>query len=60
MIPDCRERGKWRKTPWLLRKLGWPPFRRPIYADWRIGGGFDGWEYLPSPFQHMEASRERD
>jgi hypothetical protein len=40
-----RPRGEWHRTPWLLRKLGWPEWRRPIYAHARIGGGFDGWEY---------------
>lgn len=45
MILDGRQRGAKRRTPWVLRKLGWPPYRRPIYADWRIGGGWDGWEY---------------
>lgn len=44
-IPDCRERGAWRKTPWLLCLVRFPEYRRPIFADWRIGGGFDGWEY---------------
>lgn len=44
-MPDDRQRGEWRQTPWLLRMVGFPSHRRPIYADWRIGGGFDGWEY---------------
>ncbi|WP_206524890.1 hypothetical protein, partial [Mesorhizobium sp. M7A.F.Ca.CA.001.04.1.1] len=50
MITDGRERGAWRQTPWFLRTFGWPPYRRPIYADWRIGGGFDGWDYRQCTF----------
>lgn len=42
---DDRERGTWRRTPWLLRIIGFPGYRRPIFANWRIGGGVDGWEY---------------
>lgn len=39
--------GDWQATPrWLFWK---PPFRRPLYAWWNIGGGFDGWEYALSP-----------
>jgi len=38
--------GDWVATPrWLFWK---PPFRRPLYAPWNIGGGFDGWEYADS------------
>jgi hypothetical protein len=38
--------GDWEATPrWLFWK---PPFRRPLYAWWNIGGGFDGWEYSVS------------
>lgn len=44
MSTDSRQRGAWRNTPWPIC-LFRPPYRRPIYADWRIGGGFDGWEY---------------
>lgn len=43
--------GPWRRTPFILRWIGFPEYRRSIYADWRIGGGWDGWEYteaLPS------------
>jgi hypothetical protein len=46
MTLDGRPRGEWRRTPYLLRLLGWPPYRRPCYAHWNIGGGFDGWEYV--------------
>ena len=49
MLADSRQRGEWRATPWLLRKLGWPARRRTIIADWRIGGGWDGWEYAAAP-----------
>jgi hypothetical protein len=43
---DGRPRGDWRETPWFIRLFGYPSRRRPIYAHWNIGGGFDGWEYL--------------
>lgn len=49
MTSDSRQRGEWRQTPLLLRLLGWQPYRRAIYADWRIGGGWDGWEYSAFP-----------
>jgi hypothetical protein len=42
---NARDKGDWRRTPLLLRAVGLPEFRRPIYADIRIGGGVDGWEY---------------
>jgi len=44
-MTDIRQRGPWKQTPRLLRLLGWPMYRRSIYADWRIGGGWDGFEY---------------
>lgn len=38
--------GPIKKTPWLWRMFGAKPYRRATYASWRIGGGFDGWQYL--------------
>jgi hypothetical protein len=47
VIPSSRQRGTWRRTPfWLFWK---PRFRRPVYAHWNIGGGFDEWEYADAP-----------
>ncbi len=37
--------AEWKQTHWLLRALGCPQYYRSIYADWRIGGGWDGWEW---------------
>jgi len=45
MTEDSRPRGTWRRTPWILRVLGWGVERRPVYAHGMIGGGLDGWEY---------------
>lgn len=56
---DSRQRGAWRTTPWLLCLMGFSPHRRPIYADWRIGGGFDGWDYAPNPSDPLTTSQEQ-
>jgi hypothetical protein len=45
----ARQRGEWRRTPWLLRAFGFAEYWRPIFADWRIGGGIDGWECTNDP-----------
>lgn len=51
MTLDSRQRGEWEQTPWIFRLLGLPMYRRSIFADWRVGGGWDGFEYtsLASP-----------
>lgn len=46
-MTDTRERGGWRATPWWL--FWKPPYRRPVYAHWQVGGGIDEWEYRSIP-----------
>lgn len=37
--------GPWKRTHWLLVRIGFPALYRSRYASPMIGGGWDGFEW---------------
>ena len=52
--------GLWENTPGWLQLLGKQPFRRPRYASWMIGGGWDGYDYADRPTNESAGPLSRD